>query len=355
MTFKYTTVKHRCPKCNKIYEYYRKNSRPLDRKYGTPIVTCPNCNNVFLDKSRREIAVDGISIYDKQMFRKEDIIKYSLSAAVGLIFIFFLSNIDLSKIVGALLIIYAVLGTLNRLLSYKPKMKKLEELQMQSENRLNDKKYVKVLLQFGVDVPEKYLEKQNKNKPKECKNDSKSDSKMDALMTAQLVALYKTTHSKEYCDEYERRLEHIGFENKEAKSLFLLELMMLKHDHIQTLIDDNYLVNNYFNLKTPVFPMDYTYYVEHQTFLVSEITKIWDEAEYVWTYLKNQEMPDDVVNEIYKITRYGGGNLLVETLKSISEHSHIDFSKIQKYSVCEQDMMFKYKWNKNSNEKHPYH
>ena len=35
-------------------------------------------------------------------------------------------------------------------------------------------------------------------------------------------------------------------------------------------------------------------------------------------------------------------------------HSHIDFAKIQKYSKCEQDMMFKYKWNKNANEKHPY-
>ena len=196
-------------------------------------------------------------------------------------------------------------------------------------------------------------------KKKACTNNeshrNESQKMLDALMTAQLVALYKTTHNKEYSDEYERRLEHIGFENKEAKGLFLLELMMLKHDHIQILTDDNYLVNNCFNLKTPVFPMDYTYYVKHQTFLVSEITKIWDEAEYIWTYLKNQEMPDDVVDEIYKITRYGGANLFIETLKSISENSHIDFSKIQKYSVCEQDMMFKYKWNKNLNEKHPYH
>lgn len=282
------------------------------------------------------------------MFHKEDIIKYSLSATVGLIFI---SDIGLSKFVGALLIIYAVIGALYKLFSHKSKMKKLEKLKTQSENRLNDKKYINLLLQIGVDVPEKYLEKQNENESNETKN----NSKMDALMTAQLVALYKTTNSKEYSEEYERRLKYIGFEDNEVKSLFMLELMMLKHDHIQILADSNYLVNNYFNLKTPMFPMDYTYYVEHQMFLVSEITKIWDEAEYVWTYLKNQEMPNNVTNEIYKITRYGGGNLLVETLKSIAEHSHVDFSKIQKYSVCEQDMMFKYKWNKDKNEKHPYY
>ncbi|MGN0006258.1 MAG: hypothetical protein ACI37Z_09880 [Candidatus Gastranaerophilaceae bacterium] len=179
-------------------------------------------------------------------------------------------------------------------------------------------------------------------------------NKFDSLMTGQLVAFYKTTHNKDYSDEYERRLQHIGFSVPESKSLFMLELMMLKHDHIPILTDENYLNKNYFNLKTPILPLENSYYVEHQTFLVSEITKIWDEAEWVWTYKKNEEMPNDVVKEIFKLTRYGGGELLVETLKSISEHSHVDIAKIQKYSVSEQDMMFKYKWNKNANEKNPY-
>lgn len=195
-------------------------------------------------------------------------------------------------------------------------------------------------------------EELQKNKADIASNDI--GNKFDSLMTGQLVAFYKTTHNKEYSDEYERRLQHIGFTVPESKSLFMLELMMLKHDHIPILTDENYLSNNYFDLKTPILPLKSSYYVEHQTFLVSEVTKIWDEAEWVWTYKKNEEMPKDVVNEIFKLTRYGGGELLVETLKSISEHSHIDFAKIQKYSRCEQDMMFKYKWNKNANEKHPY-
>lgn len=186
-------------------------------------------------------------------------------------------------------------------------------------------------------------------------NSNNAGKKFDSLMTGQLVAFYKTTHNKDYSDEYERRLQHIGFTEPESKSLFMLELMMLKHDHIPILTDENYLNKNYFNLKSPILPLENSYYVEHQTFLVSEITKIWDEAEWVWTYKKDKEMTKEVANEILMLTRYGGGELLVETLKSISEHSHIDFAKIQKYSVCEQDMMFKYKWNKNANEKHPYH
>lgn len=224
------------------------------------------------------------------------------------------------------------------------------------KKKFNNKNPVEDEIGKKAEKPHKNSKESNeelqKNKVDIASNDI--GNKFDSLMTGQLVAFYKTTHNKEYSDEYERRLQHIGFTVPESKSLFMLELMMLKHDHIPILTDENYLINNYFDLKTPILPLENSYYVEHQTFLVSEITKIWDEAEWVWTYKKNEEMPKDVVNEIFKLTRYGGGELLVETLKSISVHSHVDFAKIQKYSVCEQDMMFKYKWNKNANEKHPY-
>lgn len=223
-------------------------------------------------------------------------------------------------------------------------------------NKSNNKNPVEDEIGKKTEKPHKNSKESNEEMQKNKVDIASNDigNKLDSLMTGQLVAFYKTTHNKEYLDEYERRLQHIGFTVPESKSLFMLELMMLKHDHIPILTDENYLINNYFNLKTPILPLESSYYVEHQTFLVSEITKIWDEAEWVWTYKKNEEMPKDVVNEIFKLTRYGGGELLVETLKSISVHSHVDFAKIQKYSRCEQDMMFKYKWNKNANEKHPY-
>lgn len=223
-------------------------------------------------------------------------------------------------------------------------------------NKSNNKNPVEDEIGKKTEKPHKNSKESNEelqtNKSDITSNNSGNN--FDSLMTGQLVAFYKTTHNQDYSDEYERRLQHIGFTVPESKSLFMLELMMLKYDHIPILTNENYLINNYFDLKTPILPLESSYYVEHQTFLVSEITKIWDEAEWVWTYKKNEEMPKDVVNEIFKLTRYGGGELLVETLKSISVHSHIDFAKIKKYSRCEQDMMFKYKWNKNANEKHPY-
>lgn len=224
-------------------------------------------------------------------------------------------------------------------------------------NKSNNKNPVEDEIGKKAEKPHKNSKESNKELQKNNEDiaSNSSNNKFDSLMTGQLVAFYKTTHNKDYSDEYERRLQHIGFTEPESKSLFMLELMMLKHDHIPILTDENYLIKNNFDLKTPILPLENSYYVEHQMFLVSEITKIWDEAEWVWTYLKNREMPKDVANEIFMLTRYGGGELLIETLKSISEHSHIDFAKIQKYSRCEQDMMFKYKWNKNANEKHPYY
>ena len=223
-------------------------------------------------------------------------------------------------------------------------------------NKSNNKNPVEDEIGKKTEKPHKNSKESNEelqtNKSDITSNNSGNN--FDSLMTGQLVAFYKITHIKDYSDEYERRLQHIGFTEPESKSLFMLELMMLKHDHIPILTDENYLIKNNFDLKTPILPLENSYYVEHQMFLVSEITKIWDEAEWVWTYLKDREMPKDVANEIFMLTRYGGGELLIETLKSISEHSHIDFAKIQKYSRCEQDMMFKYKWNKNDNEKHPY-
>ena len=177
----------------------------------------------------------------------------------------------------------------------------------------------------------------------------------DNYMTGQLVAFYKATHEEQYSNEYERRLQHIGFDKNEAKNLFMLELMMLKHDSIAILTDKNYIVNSYFDLKKVVFPQEASYYIEHQSFLVSEVTKIWDEAEYLWSNKHEQNMPENVADELYKITRYGGGKLLMGTLENISKSSNVPMQKIIKYSTKEQDLIFKYKWNNNANGPHPYH
>lgn len=218
-----------------------------------------------------------------------------------------------------------------------------------------------VLFGLVVVLSTKSKKEKNTNDSNESKKTDVKETKFrendafDALMTGQLVAFYKTTHENKYSNEYERRLKHIGFTENEAKNLFMLELMMLKYDSISILTDKKYLTNNYFDLKTVKFPMEASYYAEHQTFLVSEVTKIWDEAEYIWANYRNSEMPKEVLAEIFQISRYGGGELLIKTIEGISKSSSISKDKILKYSNKEQDLIFKYKWNKEANESHPYH
>lgn len=107
----------------------------------------------------------------------------------------------------------------------------------------------------------------------------------DQLMTGQLVALYRKAHDKNYLNEYLRRLKSIGFSEEEANNLFMFESMILKYEHREPLCDKNYLKKCYFNLKTPILNETNDYYIQHQYFLCSEITKIWDEAEAncLWT------------------------------------------------------------------------
>lgn len=176
-----------------------------------------------------------------------------------------------------------------------------------------------------------------------------------SLMCGQLVALYRKTHDRSYSDEYVRRLTHIGFTEAEAKGLFMFEDMILKHDHIDILADPGYILNSYFSMKAPLLPESNDFYTDHQMFLCSEIVKIWDEAE--WRYMRikdNPDIPEEVLSEIFRISRYGGGELFIEYLTMMAEKSHTDIAKIQKYSQAEQNMIFKYKWNKGRNEPHPY-
>ena len=173
-------------------------------------------------------------------------------------------------------------------------------------------------------------------------------------MTGQLIARFKQTHDQAYRDEYQRRLMFVGFEEAEAESLFMFELMILKHDSIEPLASDGYLKSFVFDLQHVVLPEENEYYFLHQTFLVSQIVKIWDEAEWHYWNSHERDLPEDVWAEIHAISRYGGAALFIGYLKMVSEKSHVPMAKVQKYSKAEQDMIFKYKWNASANEKHPY-
>ena len=174
-------------------------------------------------------------------------------------------------------------------------------------------------------------------------------------MSGQLVARYKKTHDEQYQDEYLRRLQSIGFDEQEANLMFVYELMTLKHFAIDELCRDDYLQSDVFNLKETVLGHDDSYYVQHQSFLCSQIVKMWDEAE--WHFFNSRsrtDIPDEVWSEIHRLSRYGGGKLFLDYLKSMAEHSSVPFDKVQRYSVAEQQMLFAYKWSAGKGEEHPY-
>ena len=176
------------------------------------------------------------------------------------------------------------------------------------------------------------------------------------LMSGQLVARYKKTHEEAYKTEYCRRLKEIGFNENEAENLFLFELMILKSDHVGPLCDQGYIMTNCFNMQTELLPQSKNYYIDHQMFLCSEIVKIWDEAEWRYTNLKNNSdtVKEEVFEELFRLSRYGGGELFVEYLQMIAEKSHTDISKIQAYAKAEHDMLFRCKWNTEQKQPHLY-
>lgn len=174
------------------------------------------------------------------------------------------------------------------------------------------------------------------------------------LMTGQLVALYKRTHEVPYHDEYVRRLRFIGFSEPEAENFFMYELMTIKHDAVQRLADPGYLMGAYFDLGHVLLSQPSEYYVEHQSFLCSEIVKIWDEAEWHYWNSHERDLPSEVWGEIYSLSRYGGGKLFVDYLASMAEHAHTPLEKVRAYSMAEQQLLFKYKWNADKDERHPY-
>lgn len=199
-------------------------------------------------------------------------------------------------------------------------------------------------------------EKPDTAKVNDRKTQTHSDTnEFDAFMCAQLIVFYKMERDKKYMDEYIRRLVHIGFTKGEAFNLFTNESMNMKHDSIALLQNPDYITAFYFDLQHKLLAFDNAYYIEHRMFTVSEITKIWDEAEWHYHNSHETDMPEDVWHEIYMLTRYGSGELFVKTLTGIAKSANISEEKIQNYARHEQDMLFKYKWNKAGNEPHPYH
>ncbi len=167
------------------------------------------------------------------------------------------------------------------------------------------------------------------------------------------MALYKKTHKEQYNEKYIRRLMLLGSSEEQAHNLFLFELMILKHDSIDALADERYIYSPLIDTSHVLFPEEDRWYVDHQMFLLSEMVKIWDEAEYIWVNRKDRVKDLPVRERIYSLTRYGGGELFREYLSMISEKAHTGMELLQAYAVAEQDLIYIYRWKREGID-HPY-
>lgn len=176
---------------------------------------------------------------------------------------------------------------------------------------------------------------------------------LSSRMSGSLVALYKDTHDKKYDEEYRRRLGKIGFSEREAANMFMFELMILKHDNQIALKDPQYIYRPMLDYRSMPLHEEDSWYVEHQMFLMSEIVKLWDEAEYVWTNSNKYLEDEQIRKRVYSLTRYGGAKLFLSYLRMISEKAHTDIKLVQAYARAEQDLLYIYRWKQEGVE-YPY-
>lgn len=177
---------------------------------------------------------------------------------------------------------------------------------------------------------------------------------LSGFMTGQLVALFKKTRVDAYKKEYIRRLTYINFTPVEALNMFEYELKILKNNSKELLCSDGYLRWNYFDLKNIVLQESKEFYIQNQYFLCSEITKIWDEAEWHLAYNHEKNMDERVWSEIFRLSRNGGAELFIEYMTDMAAKTKIDINKLRSYNIAEQKLLFKYKWYAGDGRAHPY-
>ncbi len=150
----------KCPHCG------REGFAYVERQWyqGSPVRQCKRCRQTYLDKRYHEVAVEGFEpgslsvknsgfmigagIIDTVLFGLIHIGEKRLFSSYHLSFVFI-------AIIGLLLIVMGVIDFIRIVTGLKAKKQK--KVLEQSEKRLMDKNYAKLLAQQGYEVPEKYL------------------------------------------------------------------------------------------------------------------------------------------------------------------------------------------------------
>ena len=133
--------------------------------YGSPVRQCKKCGFAYLDRRYHEIEVEGFEPDALSVKRSGLAILLGLAAVIGGA-LFIAGEIYMSgyyhtgavtiAFIGTVLIGWGIIDIIR--IKTGLKAKKLEKLRLESEARLSDKNYARLLAEQGYNVPQKYLE-----------------------------------------------------------------------------------------------------------------------------------------------------------------------------------------------------
>lgn len=131
--------------------------------YGSPVRTCGQCKNNYIDKSYHEIEIDGIR--EEDLSSKAGLRSVMLIALIAAFLV--LGNVYLISrgrvrvgllllaLLSLILFVYSIVDAVK--IKTGKKKKELEAERQASVARLQNPEYARLLAELGYKVPEKYL------------------------------------------------------------------------------------------------------------------------------------------------------------------------------------------------------
>lgn len=154
-----TLVKN-CPFCKKTYEqrsYAVWGRQPTDEDrwlFGTPLLLCPNCGKLFIDKDRQELALTGPRKQDRAVIGPASLRIALMGAILGAVLL-----IARQTPLGLIAFTVALATLVADAALYPTRKRKLDNELAASRKRLSDPEYALALKRAGYDIPDRYLTK----------------------------------------------------------------------------------------------------------------------------------------------------------------------------------------------------
>lgn len=149
-----------CPSCGKAVIGYSSAARD----YGSPIRTCKGCGQQYLDSRYIELAVEPPAPRDFKAgaglkIALLGLIIFVISGALTLSTIshhgYYSMKALLTMILSIVLILFGIIDAVR--VKTGAKQKSLDRKRAESEQRLMDRSYARLLADLGYNVPDKYL------------------------------------------------------------------------------------------------------------------------------------------------------------------------------------------------------